>query len=236
MDTTKRTWLRRFAAAVLLMNAAILVTYAWLPSWRWRLFAEDRLVETATALFLLLSFLVAATALWRTRSPLYRLELAGAGALGLIAFLDEISFGARIFHLKMPAIEGGGEFDGAHDVLTVAWRAFTAQGPLLETLWAAGGLALTGLLLWTGRHLLKRGLDRLRTDTSYQLLLAFVSLLTSAMLVDMLGWHDVLEEMLELNGCLLLLAGVVVMAGARGWPGRPVIAAGIRPPSRTGTS
>jgi hypothetical protein len=105
-------------------NATLLVLYLLAPRLRGPLFGEDRLVETITALFFLAAFIIGVAFLIAHRSRRYRVLQLIASSLALLGFLDEISFGARLFGWSMPEMLGGGQFDGAHDlvILTYGWE------------------------------------------------------------------------------------------------------------------
>lgn len=119
-------WLKRpvpFPVLVISTTALIcLLFFAALirPS----IMVEDGPVENASAaLFLYASLLGFWTLATRTlESKLdFRLVL-GISLFSLLLFLSEVSFGARFFEFEMPPMEGGGEFDGGHDIAIILLR------------------------------------------------------------------------------------------------------------------
>lgn len=204
----------------LLANAALLGLYLALPRWRGALFSEDRLVETATAALFLAAFVAGLGALPGRDGRRYRRALPVAAVLGLIGFLDEISFGARLTGAQMPPLAGGGELDGVHDLVLVAYRSMTAaQIGLAGAAFAVGALAVQRWSLASGHGGLRRGLRIVGADPAYRRLAAFAALLAVALVIDLdVGWLarlGPLEELCELNASAMLLAAVVAMGRAR---------------------
>lgn len=210
----------RLPTACLLANAVLLLLYLALPRWRGALFSEDRLVETATAALFLAAFVASLGALPGRNGGRYRWALPAAGALGLTGFLDEISFGARLTGARMPALAGGGEFDGAHDLVLVAYRTLSAeQLAVAAAVLVAGALALRRWSVSRGHGGLRRGARIVSADPAYRRLAAFAVLLAAALVIDLdVGWMarwGPLEELSELNAGAMLLAAVVAMGGPR---------------------
>jgi hypothetical protein len=208
------------ATAWLSANAALLLLYLALPRWRGALFAEDRLVETATAALFLAAFLIAAGALPGRAEGRYRWALPAAGLLALTGFLDEISFGARFTGAPMPALAGGGEFDGAHDLVVLAYRSLSAgQLALAGAAVVAAALALQGWSVARGHGGLRRGVRIVAADAAYRRLAAFAALLAAALVIDLdVGWLarlGAVEELCELNASAMLLSAVVAMGRPR---------------------
>jgi hypothetical protein len=99
--------------------AVYALAFAIMPSARDRLVTEDGIIETTTAM----AFLGAAIL------GLYAVVTSGARrlywlipAFGLFGFLDEMSFGARLFGFPLPVIDGL-EIDSFHDIFDLADRA-----------------------------------------------------------------------------------------------------------------
>ena len=78
------------------------VTYIWFPTYRHCLVDEDCLVENLSAMFFLSSCFLAVFFLAKLKDHKKLLFLVSL--LGLIGFLDELSFGERIFGFHMPHI------------------------------------------------------------------------------------------------------------------------------------
>ena len=172
---------------------------------RWWIFAEDRLVETATAIAYLAAGLVAGRALLAGARP--RSWLGFVAGVGLLGFLDEMSFGERMIGFEAPVV-GGVKIDAAHDLAQLARRildhAFDA--PVLTALALAACLLVAALAL--------RAAMRRRPPPHAGLIVAAVACVTAAQSFDLhlpFLRHDVLsatylEESLELASGLFLLA------------------------------
>jgi hypothetical protein len=210
-----------FSLAVLWLagNGTLLGLHALAPRLRGPLFGEDRLVETATALLFLAAFIVGLAFLIAQRSRRYRVLLLIASGLGLLGFLDEISFGARLLGWSMPEMAGGGEFDGAHDLVILTYRLGADADPIVIAAICAT-LVLTTLLCvlyWYPR--VPSLTHRMLTDPAYVLFALFVGGVAVAAVVDLdigfLGHLGPVEEIVELNAGLALLLAVL-------WTNRPL--------------
>lgn len=199
-----------------------------------RIFREDGPVEWLTAL----TYAIAAAVLLRVirrgaASPLVVIALAYA----VVAALDEISFGARLFGWTPPQVLGT-TFDGVHDLLVIGpklvlWLGW--PGRIAVVLAVAAVLALTVLLA------LRHGVPaRLRMEVAAvdlggaPLLGAAVMLTGLAMALDLpfpflpadALKRSGLEESLELAGGVLTLAYALTRPAAGL---RPLGAASLRP-------
>jgi|GEM_PF-2206149 len=85
------------------------------------LFSEDGIVEGASAAAYAFAAALAGYALY-TGARKDKAILVVISLLSLICFLDEISWGARIFELQPPEMRGGIAFDGMHDVIMLIER------------------------------------------------------------------------------------------------------------------
>ena len=199
-------------------NIVLLILYVLAPGLRGPLFGEDRAVETATALFFLAASIVGLALLIAPRSQSYRAILVMASGLGLLAFLDEISFGARLLGWSMPKLYGGGEFDGAHDLVILAYRLGAEADPTIIAAICASivVIALIGVLRWHPRF--PSLTHRIVTDPVYGLFAIFVGGVAIAALIDLdVGFLErlgPLEEIVELNAALALLLAVL----STSWP------------------
>jgi hypothetical protein len=181
-----------------------------LPSYRYLIIDEDQLVENLTAFFFFSAFVLAFVfflKLWRIRR---HAGLAAVSVVALVGFLDEISFGERLFDLSMPVV-GGVKFDAVHDVIEIAREniLFTPGLPIAAAILAAL------LVLWTSVKRLRKGWRnaagtslRLVTSPSTYFVLMFLFFLSAAILIDMdivptSHWYRrllfSLEEVFEMN-------------------------------------
>jgi hypothetical protein len=200
-------------------NGTLLSFHVLAPRLRGPLFGEDRLVETATALLFLAAFIVGLAFLIAHRSRRYRVLLLIASSLGLLGFLDEISFGARLFGWSTPEMPGGGEFDGAHDLVILIYRVGAEADPIVIAAICAT-LVLTSLLCiryWYAQVLSLT--HRMLTDPAYGLFALFVGGVAMAAVLDLdiglLRHLGPVEEIVELNAGLALLLAVL-------WTNRPL--------------
>ncbi|PLP58115.1 hypothetical protein CYK37_18170 [Mesorhizobium loti] len=178
----------------------------WAPNLRPLLLQEDGIVEMATAIFFALAALGAATSvtMWGLRLPLLL-----AGLIGFAELMDETSFGSRLFGFQPPPLYGGGQLDGFHDLLIVAFRLTHDLNPLLA--WLLVGLLLAAsvaLIAFVGMQLLKgfRG-DPKRLST-HTLLFAHFAFIGLAQVIDISASSShalsAMEEVFELDAAILL--------------------------------
>jgi hypothetical protein len=200
-------------------NATLLGLHVLAPRLRGPLFGEDRIVETATALLFLAAFIVGFAFLIAHGSRRYRVLLLIASSLGLLGFLDEISFGARLFGWSMPEMAGGGEFDGAHDLVILTYRLGAEADPIVIAAICATLVLATLLCVryWYAQVLSLT--HRTLIDPAYGLFALFVGGVAMAAVLDLdIGWLGHLgpvEETVELNAGLALLLAVL-------WTNRPL--------------
>jgi hypothetical protein len=222
-------WSRHPFATILLVtagDAALIILYAFGP--RALIFGEDRGVEMATALLFLAAFAVGILHMCRSRQRDHPILLPVAAILGLIGFLDETSFGARIFGWSMPAMAEGGEFDGAHDLVILIYRLALRADPMLIAAVGTGAsiVALVFAVRW--RKELVALVGRISADPTYLAMALFVAGVAFASLLDLeigiLRRLAPLEEIAELDAALALL---VAVTGASGRRARPAAAIGI---------
>lgn len=231
-------WSRHPFAMILLVvagDAALIVLYVFGP--RALIFGEDRSVEMATALLFLAAFVVGILHLCRSRLRDYPILLPVAAVLGLIGFLDETSFGARIFGWSMPAMAEGGEFDGAHDLVILIYRLALRADPMLIAAVGAGAgiVALVFVVRWRkALHALAR---RISADPTYLAMALFVAGVAFASLLDlevgMLRRLGPLEEIAELDAALALLVSVMGASGRRARLGAAIAITVGAEPNRT---
>lgn len=112
------------------------------------LIGEDRVLETLSALLYAAAFVVGGATLLRLGRAAHP-TLWFITPFGLVCALDEISFGARLFGFEAPALKGGGEFDGVHDLIILAKRELATLAPqnLLLLFGAAGAVCLSACVL-----------------------------------------------------------------------------------------
>lgn len=196
-----------FLVAALIVVGAVTVAAALTailaPGIRSLLLHEDGIVETGTVLFLAAAVLGAgaATAL---RGP--RVPVVLAGLIGLAELLDETSFGSRLFGFQPPALYGGGQLDGFHDLLILAYRLL--QGVSQNLAWLLIGLMLAlsvGLVLYALRQVVRSGATTWLSG--HALLFLHVGFIGLAQVIDIATSSrafSAVEEVLEMNAAILL--------------------------------
>lgn len=191
---------------ILLLAAGVL---AWLPEYRHLLVREDSLVENLSALAFLAAFVVGAVLLFRNgrRVPL----LVAVTVLGLLGFLDELSFGERRFAFTMPSV-GGVKLDAVHDLVELGYRAILnlAQAfPVPVVVLAAAFTLALGALAARYRHVLVAALVGSRDRQAWMFAGMFAALLAAAIIIDLeivdLGALYYVEELCELTAAIALL-------------------------------
>lgn len=171
------------------------------------LIREDGPVENASAILFLFASLMGA---WHLLSPGrltpldHRLVFATT-LLSLLFFLSEISFGARYFDLDMPRMEGGGEFDGGHDIVIVLFRMLM-RGDGLSVLVGAGLIAALSVAVFLAYRFRVPLRAFLEDGFHFALFMLFV-VLASAVLLDLVPSRTVskLEEALEFAAAFVVI-------------------------------
>lgn len=169
-----------------------------------RHFKEDHTFELLTAAAFLGAFVVVAVQLLRRRQ-VTTLSLA-AGLLGLLAFLDEMSFGERLFDFEAPRMFDT-KIDSLHDFLLPLWTALADRDPAAMAFSAAALVVVVVVLILAVR----RGV--LRQEPDWPLLAGAVAFLVPGLLFDVMFENyelpvlerSYLEEHLELSAGILTL-------------------------------
>lgn len=191
----------------------ILIVKIW-PASEIIIFQEDGIIEDASAAVdtcaAMLGFYALYLGALKGRMPIERIILVTVPILSAFCALDEISWGARIFDLQMPAMKGGGEFDGVHDLFTILERSVKAADPLAASLIVAAICAALLLLIYRNRVRIIACLNYVLAHSVARPLAFAICLLAFATVIDF--WHgriiSSLEEFSELSaGLLMALAG-----------------------------
>jgi len=196
---------------LLLFGASILIAFLigmWMPDYGLYLVkGEDSLVENLTAFFCLTTFLLGF--LLSVKSEKNRKVLIMVAAVGLVCFLDEISFGEELFNLNMPHI-GCLKIDAVHDFFCLGFIAIILlerSYPVLLFSSAAIGAILTIVATRKFRTKIIGMVSALNCNKTGILLLLFVFLGFAAMILDLdiLYLPPFLEELLEMDAAMALL-------------------------------
>ena len=186
------TRLIRHHIALAVFFLSMVVAWAVFPAWRGFWMNEDQWIEWASFLF----FAAAAFVLLLRVSPRTTNDIA-VGALCLLAALDEISFGERIFGFVAPSV-GGVKIDGAHDLiefLRIVPKEVLGLGKVAHL---ALLLVLVGLALWGIYHMARRFSWRWDAEDSLGVVACLA--VAVAMMIDahVLGFKHLAVEMEEI--------------------------------------
>lgn len=209
---------RRLFLGYLVVASALLALffglYALVPSWRDALVEEDRGIENATIVLFLAAFLVACAAIRRRGLARLPRGYALIGLVGLLATLEELSYGQRLFpDLRFPELSDGATFDALHDVNHVIALALDGAGvpwPIVLGLVGAAGLALAVLLREPLARLLR---ENLRADRVWLYMLFGVACMLVSIGIDTLSGPSrrlvLIEELAEMGaGTSVLFAAL----------------------------
>jgi hypothetical protein len=216
--TVVRTRVLWYVAVCATIDISSGIVYALFPARRDLFTTEDMLIESLSAATFLTAFVLGIFVLRR--------RITGNGArdrglvhfatwAGLVLFLEEISYGERMFKLKMPHVAGI-KLDSFHDVLFVT---YTKLKPSLTTahVLVAGAVAVALLLIF-GMRAAER-LKVLNRCGPFPFVLAFAALIGLSQISDLriVMWEHrrFFEELFEFNAAIALVAAIL-SAGAGG--------------------
>lgn len=176
------------------------------PAIRPVLLREDGIIESGSVALLGTAVLgcLVASLLWGPRAPLLI-----AGGIGLAELMDETSFGARLFGFQPPPLYGGGELDGFHDLLILAYRTLRDVNQGWAMAWIGVMLiASVGIMVFSLRQASVAIPGRNNWFTDHVLLFLHIGLIGLAQVIDVATnsrTMSAVEEMLEFNAALVLL-------------------------------
>ncbi|MDR7224404.1 hypothetical protein [Aminobacter aminovorans] len=213
LDLHRSGQLRIVAMALVLVGAvtvAAALAAILAPGIRHLLLREDGIVEMGTVIFLAAAVL-GAGASTLLRGP--RIPVMLAGLIGLAELLDETSFGARLFGFQPLPLYGGGQLDGFHDLLILAYRLLRDVGHGLAWLLVALLLVLSvGTLTLAVRQIARNMTGATTWLSGHALLFLHVGFIGLAQAIDVAASSRALaavEEVLELDAAMLLAFYVV---------------------------
>lgn len=206
---------RRFLWFLVMTIALALGIYSVFPDTLDYFTEEDSLIENLTALCYFLTAVIA-LALVRKRpgSVPFLLFIA---LIGLVGALDELSFGERLFHLRMPKI-GVWKVDGVHDLFYVAYKSMKnfsrAHGLVFYPVLV---VSVVGLV-WgavANRQRIAQRIGYYGHREFYHLFYIACGLVLYALLVDIHLFKGevafILEEMAELTSAFALSAACLAL-------------------------
>jgi hypothetical protein len=204
-----RVWFGGVILALTLLGA-----YSNLPGSR-VIRGEDGIIEWASAGLFAYAACIAAFAppppadRWDRALRYYVIALAG------ICCLSELSFGARIFGWNMPNMVGGGEIDGAQDLVLVTLRTLGTSTVLILL-----AICLSAMLVWAVQHRAAlQGIFAWVMDNPSRSIVAAASLaLLVALGCDVMEQPRLrsAEELIELSAAALLALSQIGVASRPG--------------------
>ena len=105
-------YVRYYIIIVVIDTLSACAVYIFFPNYRNYLLVEDSLIENLSAFFFLLTFFVAFSLAIKKKGNKRALFLISA--IGILGFLEELSYGEELFDLSMPRIFDK-KINGLHD-------------------------------------------------------------------------------------------------------------------------
>lgn len=182
------------------------IIYFWFPQYINLIIEEGNLIENLSTLgFLTAGFL----GIWAVKkNKEWRKISIPVAFLGFLGFLDEISFGERLFDNNYPTLLGW-EVNSAHDLIAVAYLFFESifgyQGTI--ALVVAAVVAVLALFLYQDKYTLNELTFNLFETVPGRYLVLFGIFLALALIVDLkenIPPRMIIEEMFEFYAALLL--------------------------------
>ena len=194
---------------------------------------EDNFVENLSAILFFLSFFAGLIALIGFKKPHHHPGYIAIPILGLIGFLDEISFGERLFRLEVPEVYGAkvASFHDAIDSIDHVLYRSVKYGDywllfLMLAILTAALFVVVKLLRRYKRYLrFDKILDLSKRHPPFRFLLISLGFILIAMMIDfdIIGDHKAeplmfVEEMFEMNAALTFLFGSLAMGSRQPSP------------------
>lgn len=183
--------------------------YTWVPEYRDYLMMEDRLIENLSAFFYISTFFLSLVVFLKSKE--HRKTLIVISAVGLLGFLDELSFGEKIFGFKMPRFAGV-KIDAAHDLFFLGYKLVKPRVLSHITyvyLLIGVGAIFSGIVTLKYRYKLMDIITNSYHKQTYILALLFAFLVFSALVIDLEIVDNnvlyMLEEIFEMNAAIALI-------------------------------
>ena len=203
---------KTYIAISLLLFVASILLYDVHPMVQ-KEFEEDRLVENVTAGMFFITFLYSLLFLITNTVERYKKTLILVMLLGLVGFLDELSFGQRIFDLNVPTVLGI-PLDAVHDIYTIALVAVKIYPYIFVSIFVLIGFLSVYILVHKGITL-NGVIKSILSEAPYFYFAFFVVYLSISIISEQafdrklyrmyLELH-IFEEVLEMNSALALLS------------------------------
>ena len=203
------TLYRWFGLVFVFGVSVVLAVYLIDREFSHRLRAEDGIIENLSAGFYLLAFLLCVWFLMK--AVVSRWPAVALAALSVFGFLEEISYGERLFDLEMPQVDGM-KIDTGHDLITLALK-WLAEWALEHPGLAIFAMVLAGLsggvLAWRYRATIRAIIVFVVDHPPALFLTLFGGFIACSMLIDLhLVFFNILflmEELFEMYAALALV-------------------------------
>lgn len=212
-------YVRLFLYALSLQTVGCIAGFYSSRNLRSALTEEDSLIENLSALFFLIGGICGC--LCYRRCTGHRAAFLLLITLGFLGFLDELSFGERLFGYNAPTIAGV-KVDGVHDLVRIPlrptrqWILTSPSGFLSMVAITFTAATILSVIVFICREKLRKWLRLSMTCPSFAAWSIFAGLLMIAILLDerliRLDVLAILEELLEMNAALALILVAVCTA------------------------
>jgi len=206
--------------------------YLSFPNFRQKLIWEDQLLEVVTALLFFCSFLAGLFLILELKERRFWKYYFIIPIIGLISFLEEVSYGQRIMNFEIPKFKEIG-IDAIHDVILLFYQLLNRSSALKSYLSLIAAFIIIVLLTLKYYKVVSKVPDLLRSYSPLNFVMLFFGFMIIAQFIDIhifnlietgkisifklpggekvfvLPQHyEILwffEELLELNGSIALL-------------------------------
>ncbi len=203
-----RWLLSSYGLLAALTIASFSLVFFTFPSLRRNLLVEDGLLENLSSFFFLAGFLFVLLLTVQSRKPLAIVVYVLLALGSLFFFLEEISYGVRLFDIQLPTIDGYA-VDGLHDFISIIYHASEGVNRALVAGLLAAALAAFLVPVVRYRAALARLLRQAHIRAALAFLGCFLVFLAAAMALDLDliqgDFLQLLEELFETNAAVALI-------------------------------
>ncbi len=143
-----------YISLTILNIAAITFTYRSFPRLRPHFVMEDHFLENLEAYLYVATFVIGMISVLRLKETVHRRMYMAIPLIGLLCFLDEVSYGARIFNINVPVVSGV-KVDGIHDFVSLIYLNLRHGGDYVYIFEVVAFLVLVLLIVRYYKHMAK---------------------------------------------------------------------------------
>ncbi len=114
---------RVYALATTLNIVVFSSVYILVPELRQSFLSEDQFIENLTAALFFSAFLLGGISIARSKEKHHRVAYGAIPLMGLVGFLEELSYGERLFNINMPKMYGV-KIDAVHDIFYLVYKVY----------------------------------------------------------------------------------------------------------------